>query len=337
VANPVTTLGATLSATVAGQSYPMTFNAGTGTWSTSGSIPIAPQSGPKDVGLHWQITKMANGSNCNGGQCRGDLNALQRTLSASDPTSGPIGLAQVSEGGLMTNVYERCSTLRASCTHSLVVKIGVAGGLALSTAGGPPIRLRVIDGSQNQSLDCDPKISNLRGELAAGCTPLYRPHEASDPDCPNSPGALWSRPNPPAWDCVAAQTGNATNQIAQGLNQRVFGTSTPSSCTQPNHWPNWEPGDPRIIFVIVTPFGSFGGSGSTTVPVIRFAAFYLTGWTGQGSGANPCIGHGDEVPNDAGEIVGRFINYVETPNNGGAGGSTCNFSALDPCVAVMVE
>jgi hypothetical protein len=212
----------------------------------------------------------------------------------------------------------------------------VTGGLTLSTLTSPPVRLRVIGGSQNQSLDCDPALSNLKSELAAGCSPAYRPHEDTDPACP-SVSALFGRPNPPPWDCVAVQTGNATNQIADGLNTRVFGTDKPSSCTQPNHWPNYEAGDPRIIFVIVTPFGAFQGSGSTTVPVERFAAFYLTGWTGNGSGANPCIGHGDEPPNDSGEIVGRFIQYVDTPNNGGAGGATCDFSAIDPCTAVMVE
>jgi Flp pilus assembly protein TadG len=336
VADPVTTLGATVSATVAGQTYPLTYDAGTGTWSTS-DISVAPQTGPQDVDLEWRITRRPDGTNCNGGQCRGDFPAVHRTFSALGDRSGPIGLAQVTEGGVMDNSFERCSALVTACTHDFVVKIGLKGQLELSTVGGPPVRLRVIGGSQNQSLDCDPLVPNLREELAGGCGPAYRTHEDSDPPCPDSPAELWARPNPPPWDCVAVQTGNATNQIAQGLNERVFGTSAPTSCTQPNQWPNWEPGDPRIIFVIVTPFGSFAGSGSTTVPVVRFAAFYMTGWTGQGSGANPCLGNGDEAPNDAAEIVGRFIQYVDTPNTGGGGGEACDFSAIDPCTAVMVE
>jgi hypothetical protein len=222
------------------------------------------------------------------------------------------------------------------------VKIGLTGGLALSTTTGPPVRLRVSvqnGSSQTQSLDCDPNLSTLREQLANGCAPLYRRHLNSDAACPDSKSDLFARPNPPAWDCVALKTGNATNQVAQGLNQRVFGTQSPSSCTQPNHWPNWAdfPGDPRVILVMITPFGALGGSGSTTVPVTGFATFYLTGWTGQGSGANPCIGHGDEAPRDEGEIVGRFINSVEIPNNGGAGEESCDFQAIDPCVAVLVE
>ena len=329
-------LGATVAATFGGTSYPLTFNAGTNTWSTTG-IAIAPQAGPQDVGIHWQITKNADGTNCNGGSCRGDIAAVHRNFSAVPARSGPIARAQVSEGGVMTNTFQRCSTLLLSCSHSLVVKIGLLGQLELSTASGPPVRLRIIGGSQNQSLDCDPNVSNLKDELAGGCAPSYRPHTDTDPPCPGSASAL--PPNPPAiWDCVAVQTGNATNQIAAGLNKRVLGAEKPASCTHPNQWPNWQPGDTRIIFVIVTPFGAFGGSGSTTVPVVRFAAFYITGWTGQGSGFdNPCIGNGDEPPNDNAEIVGRFIQYVDTPNNGGAGEATCDFSAIDPCTAVMVE
>jgi Flp pilus assembly protein TadG len=336
VPNPATTLGATLAATVAGQSYPLAFDPGTGTWSGSG-VTIGAHTGPQDVGLHWQITKNADGTSCNGGQCRGDLAAVHRHFSATAARSGPIARAQVSEGGVTSNTFQRCSALLVSCSHSLVVKIGLLGQLELSTASGPPVRLRIIGGSQNQSLDCDPALSNLRDELAQGCKPLYRPHTSSDPPCPNSTNAF-PLPNPPAeWDCVGVEPGNATNQLAQGLNLRVFGTTQPTSCTHPNHWPNWQPGDRRIIFVIVTPFGAFSGSGSTTVPVVRFATFYMTGWTGQGSGTNPCLGQGDEAPTNPAEIVGRFIQYVDTPNNGGAGESTCDFSAIDPCTAVMVE
>jgi Putative Flp pilus-assembly TadE/G-like len=335
VPNPVTTLGATVAAVVGGTSYPLTFNAGT--WSTAG-IPIGAHTGPHDVGLHWQITKNADGSNCNGGQCRGDINAVHRTFSSTPDGSGPIGLAQVSEAGVMANTFQRCSALLLTCSHDLVVKIGLMGQLELSAAGGPPVRLRIIGGSQNQSLDCDPLVSNLKDELAGGCHPAYTPHEDTDPACPANVNDLWARPNPPPWDCVAVQTGNATNQIGAGLNKRILGDEKPTSCTHPNQWPNWQAGDTRIIFVIVTPFGTFGGSGSTTVPVVRFAAFYVTGWTGQGSGFdNPCLGNGDEMPTNPAELVGRFIQYVDTPNNGGAGGATCDFSAIDPCTAVMVE
>ena len=90
------------------------------------------------------------------------------------------------------------------------------------------------------------------------------------------------------------------------------------------------PGDPRIVQVFLTPFGSFNGSGNTTVPVTNFATFYVTGWTAQGGGfANPCQGNGDDpVPgNDAGYIVGHFIKYVFALNTGGGSGELCDFTS----------
>ena len=89
-------------------------------------------------------------------------------------------------------------------------------------------------------------------------------------------------------------------------------------------------GDPRIVYVFVTPVGSFDGSGNDTKPVLGLAAFYLTGWD-----RDPCAD--DDQPNDKAEIVGRFIKYVETPNEGGAGDDTCDLSSLDVCAAVLVE
>jgi hypothetical protein len=71
---------------------------------------------------------------------------------------------------------------------------------------------------------------------------------------------------------------------------------------------------------------------------MRFAAFYITGWTGQGSGFdNPCLGQGDEMPTNPAEIVGRFIKYVDPLNEGEPGDEECDFDALEPCVAVLVE
>jgi hypothetical protein len=98
--------------------------------------------------------------------------------------------------------------------------------------------------------------------------------------------------------------------------------------------------DPRIIEVFLTPFGSFDGSGSTTVPVTDFATFYVTGWTGQGGGfGNPCQGTAgdDPVPgDDPGVIVGHFIKYIQNPGTG-AGTTPCDPNAFGSCVAVMTR
>jgi len=339
-ADPVV-LGATLEANVGGTPVALTYDPATATWS-SATAAIAAQSGPRDVSLSWRIDRNPDGSSCRpANTCRGDFGVVQRHFAATPDRSGPIALAQVTEGGAAANSLQRCSAALGSCTHSLVVKIGIKGGLALSDLDDPPVRLRVIGGSQNQSLDCDPDVSKLKDELANGCAPAYTPNTGSA--CPTSPSALWAIPNPPkAWDCVATQTGNATNQVAEGLNTRILGTPSPDTCPpeRRNKWPDIQQGDPRVVFVLVTPFGSFSGSGNTTVPVMRFAAFYITGWTGQGGGfANPCLDQGDELPTNPAEIVGRFIKYVDN-NEGGAGDETCDLtdpSALDPCTAVLVR
>ena len=340
-ADPVV-LQATLSATIGGTSVPLTYTPASGSWSAASGIPVPVNGGPIDVGFHWTINKNANGTNCTpNNSCRGDLAPVQRTFSAISDRSGPIAFAQVLENNTPSSgTIERCSAVLVNCTHNLVVKIGVMGGIALSDLDDPPVRLRVIGGSQNQSLDCDPTKSNLKDELATGCTPGYKPYTASAA-CPSSASALWAIPNPPNdWECVAVQTGNASNQVAEGLNRRVLGDPKPKSCPAQfqNHWPNVQNGDRRIVLVMVTPFGAFNGSGSNTVPVMRFAAFYITGWTGQGGGFdNPCLTAGDEMPTNPAEIVGRFIKYVDTPNDGGASDGSCDFTAIDPCAAVLVK
>ena len=135
----------------------------------------------------------------------------------------------------------------------------------------------------------------------------------------------------------------ATNQVAKGLNLRILGDEKPNTCTSPNNWsmfPNIPPGDKRVLNVFMTPFGSFGGSGSGVVPVTKLGTFYITGWTGQGQGFNnPCEGNGDDpVPNgDPGNIVGHFIKYIFGLNDGGGSGEVCDFNAFGSCVSVLTE
>jgi hypothetical protein len=229
----------------------------------------------------------------------------------------------------------------------MVLRIAIKGSLQnAASVSDPPVYLRVagnVNGSgnqsQNQSLDCDPSYSNLSDELANGCRPAYSLNSGSA--CPASVSALWGTAQP--WNCVGLQTGQATNQVAEGLNTRILGSRQPSGCTSPNHWssfPDLPEGDPRILQVFLTPFGSFFGSGSGTVPVTGFATFYVTGWTAQGGGfANPCQGNGDDpVPgNDAGVIVGHFIKYIDSLNESGGGGALCDFTSFGTCVAVLTQ
>jgi hypothetical protein len=348
--DPLTTVLAKVTATSGGSTVNLTYDPTSGRWNSPTTLPLAAGAGPSNVSMDWvenrgTLTSKGAPSNNNcgttgGNKCTGSFGTVHRAFSAVDTNSGPIKVAQVWEDGTQwANSVERCSTVQPSCTHNMLVRIGVAGNLGnASSVSDPIVALRVVGGSQNQSLDCDPAQSKLKDELATGCVPTYTRNTGTT--CPGSPGTLWATPQP--WSCVAIQTGSATNQVPAGINQRIMGSDKPLSCTAPNNWssfPNLNPSDPRIIGVFLTPFGSFSGNGSNTVPVTDFASFYITGWTGQGQGFNnPCEGNGDDpVPNnDAGYVVGHFIKYVQTLNTGG-GTTACDPNAFGSCVAVMTR
>jgi Flp pilus assembly protein TadG len=342
--DPITALGAKVTATAGGTTVPLTYDAAAGVWTAASGLPLAPGAGPVDVTLQWEETKgTQNGNACgtgNGNKCKGTFGVVQRAFGASSARSGPIDVAQVWENGLQwSNSIEHCSSAQASCTHNMVVRIGVKGNLQnASSVGDPIVSLRVVGGSQNQSLDCDPAASQLKTELSQGCVPTYGRNTGSA--CPNSANTLWGTAQP--WKCVAIQTGSATNQVPAGMNKRILGDEKPASCTAPNRWatfPNLDPSDPRLIQVFLTPYGAFGGSGGTTVPVIGFATFYVTGWTAQGSGfANPCQGNGDDpVPNnDGGYIVGHFVKYLQSLNPG-SGSEPCDMDAFGSCIVELTR
>jgi hypothetical protein len=333
-------------ATVSGVTKSLTYVSGN-VWQSAAAdyFPVAPNAGPQPVTLEWeenagQMTIAGRLETCKtggGNKCKGTFGQVQRTFSATEAMSGPIKLAQVWEAGsFWANSFE------IGTTHELTVKVGVVGNLeSAQSVGDPIVSLRVVGGSQNQSLDCDPVLATLKDELAQGCTPLYTRNEGTP--CPGNAAALWATPQP--WPCVAVQTGTARNQVAAGLNKRILGAEKPTSCTAPNNWADFEdPGldsaDPRILQVFLTPFGSFSGSGGDTKPVTLFATFYVTGWTAQGGGfANPCQGNGDDpVPNnDEGVIVGHFINYIDALNEGGGSGDLCDLGGFETCVAVLTE
>ncbi|HET7855358.1 MAG TPA: hypothetical protein VFL41_02775, partial [Gaiellaceae bacterium] len=336
VADP-TTLNASVTATVAGRTRNLTYSAATGRWESTGAdfFPVGPATGPVPVNLAWEVRSgTINGTACSP-RCTGTFGVVHRTFSALEDRSGPIRLAQVWENGL-----SGANSLERGTTRPLVVRIGLTPNLQnAKDVNDPIVTLRVVGGSRNQSLDCDPNYSNLADELAYGCRPSYMPNAGTA--CPATPSELWNTAQP--WSCVAIQTGSATNQVPRGLNIRILGDEKPTSCTAPNNWsqfPNIPPGDPRVLDVFITPFGSFSGSGSGVVPVVKLGTFYVTGWTSSGSGfKNPCEGNGDDpVPNgDAGNIVGHFIKYIYGLNNGGGSGQLCDFDAFGSCIAVLTE
>jgi hypothetical protein len=323
-----TAVGARVTALVAGAEKPLTYDAASGTWSsTAGNLfSVSPGAGPVPVELKWEETVGVQGGNTcrtgGGNKCKGTFGVVQRAFGATELRSGPIKLAQIWEGPSFW-----ANSFQLGTTHGLVVKIGVVGNLQnASSVNDPQVLLRVT-GSQNQSVDCDPNVSNLRDEIAQGCAPSYAVNAGSA--CPATAPALWSQPQP--WNCVAIQTGGAVGQVEHGMKDRILGGA--NTCTSPNNWslfPNIPPGDPRIVPIFLTPFGTFMGSGNEVVPVTGFATFYVTGWFG-----SPCST--DDPVNDKGYVVGHFIKYVYTLNNGGGSEELCDFAAFGSCIAVLTE
>jgi hypothetical protein len=237
--------------------------------------------------------------------------------------------------------------------HSLGVTIQTQGNLLLSAPGDDPIYLRVFNdtgnASQNQTINCDPALSNLQSELQSGCAPTYKTQ--SSLTCPfGNKTALWASPQP--WTCAAIENGASVGQITHGLNQRIYGSNNPpaSACgaTGTLGSINWVRGvgfdqtnknlanDKRVLPLFVTPLGSFQGSGSDVVPVIDFAYFYVTGYNGDPCEAanNP---NQDPVPNNRGSYVrGHFIKFFPLDDLHTSGDS-CDLTTITPCVGVLTR
>jgi hypothetical protein len=302
-----------------------------GAWTGPAGISIAAGSGASTIDLLWQ-------TGCDPDRtrpCNATRNPLpggttaQRVFAGDESltVSGPIKMLRVSENGVAG-----ANSFAQGASHNLVVTLGLKPSLQnAASINDPIVSLKVAGGgSQNQALDCDPAQSNLRDELSNGCGPPYKVNDGSAA-CPGGQQALWGSPAP--WQCVAISTGATVGQVTQGVNERVLGQANSPSCTAPNNWadfPDFDRADPRIVQVFVTPFGAFGGSGGTTVPVLGFATFYITGWHNGG-----CQGLGDD-PAGQGEIVGHFIKYIDTLGGGG-GEEVCDFNAFGSCVAVFTR
>lgn len=357
--DPVTTLGAEVRATAGNKSYALRYHSAEKLWKSdpldaATLVPVPADGSRVTVGLSWKITKKADGSACTDTTtCEGDLGAVQRAVSASDPRSGPIQQVRVAEHfpdgtfNLATNSFKRCASAEdTSCVHNLSVTIAITGSL-LDLPNGPddpPVTMREVDsGSQTQALDCDPDIEKLEDELAQGCDPWYTENDGTG--CPLKKTALHASPQP--WSCSAIKTGQITQAISRGMDARINeGTNT---CVNPSRWDEyWEDdsldplelaNDPRLVQVFLTPFGAFDGAGADdTVPVLTGAGFYVTGWSGQGGDKNPCPVPPDDQPaGEGGYLVGHFVNYRKLTNNGEGSGEACDFDAVQICVPVLTR
>ena len=314
-----------------GGKYPLTKGVGTTgliTWTALCGLPLGGPGGHQ-VSLSWdweQTTGTWHGNTCTdkgGNKCKdnGTFGYVQRGFIASLDGSGPVHLVKVGESGISSS---GANSFQIGSSHDLTVTISTTGNLSVQAQATDPIVFLRVVGSRNQSIDCDPDIPNLRGEIAGGCDKTYEINPTFT--CPDY-NALWGTAQP--WQCVKTQTGGAVGQVEQGMKDRILGGS--SSCTAPINWPNYTADDKRIVPLIITPFGSFSGSGNDIMPVIDFGAFYVMGWNG-----DPCPG---AVSVPKGYIAGHFIKYIPR-NPKGTGDGACYLNdptQLTPCAAVLTR
>jgi Putative Flp pilus-assembly TadE/G-like len=252
---------------------------------------------------------------------------IQRTYTAAATKSGPIQSAELlrKTGAELVgdaNSFRQCEEHNegAACQPELVVRIATAGLENAKSREEKPISLPAEEGIGN----CHPG-SNFKQRLAEGCEGDFAIYTGGACSVSISPVT-----------CVELENGIKANDFAAGLNRRILGAEKPQTCTAPNHWsmyPNLPAGDPRIVTIIVVPFGS--GAGAR--PIETFGTFYITGWRGEGNGfANPCQGNGDD-PAEAKTMVGHFIKYVNTTDTGGGGTTSCEANSFGQCVAVLTR
>jgi hypothetical protein len=320
----VTALGAALA-----------FNSSTGLW--TGTPTLAAGTGSNEVSLLVKCKKETT-SACPAKSTEATVKDVHRIYAASSTHSGSIKGAWISEvGGLPqdANSYEVCEAQDgSSCTHKLIATIDVAGSLANAAGFADPPRPLKFEGNQGVIVGCPPttageSASEYRDHLQNGCPGSYTINTA-DSSC-----TATIEP----FDCLKVGIHGKKTGALKGIGERIEGTAgTQFYCA--NNWKDNNKGgvpmipkdDSRIVEVFIMPYGSVNEAGqallaSGEVPIQDFAAFYVTGFPGDKCRSDPAT-------SDA-EVVGHFIKYVSTVNNGG--GSKCVLNSFGVCVAVLTK
>jgi hypothetical protein len=194
--------------------------------------------------------------------------------------------------------------------------------------------------------------------------------EAADPGrggCPDWGDWFHGTGTPPGppytnapWMCVHADTGGNGFGLTDGIALATGNCQAPAidesrltaschghrySCNNPINVP--QPGDivdlddPRIIKIYILPFNAFNNvptGNNTDLPVIDFAAFYVTAWK-YNTRQDPCPGNDNaRLPNlGEGEVGGYFVQWVEPGGGAVDPDATCSLSGVTPCRAVLVR
>jgi hypothetical protein len=298
-------------------------------FSWTGALPtFTPGDGVRPIGI---------AVSCGGG-ARTDLGQVQSVMAGDDQQEGPIRNFTLSTTSLNNNGGAGSGPTTFSETMTLVLDplhsdeagdIGVViRGESADTAGSQP-----LSGFLSGGVQC------LSGVFANG-TAVQNAVEAGCPDT-YTPGT----------STVTTMTNGGSGS---GALQTAYNALW---CSRPNNWgsyPDIPRGDPRLIVVNVTtpgaPFSRGAGDPGKTNPLIRLAAFYVTGWAGASCGSSDPGNDAAPVATaaGAGRIWGHFIKFVRPPSTGTPAASPCTWiedgpnppgtrNDVEACIATLVR
>ena len=275
--DPVARLGAKVTATVGGTTVTLTYSATSGLWSVADHAPAA---GRRRTGarrrMDWEETQghdSRSGNTCKtggGNKCTGSFGT--RSSARSRPRTPARARSRsrqvLRERHDLGELLERCSSVQTSCTHNMVVRIGVTGSLGERVVGERPDRRPARRRRQPEPVaGLRSRPEQAQGRARHGLRADLR-QEHRTPPVP-ARRAPCGRPRSRG-RASPSRRAAAVNQVPAGMNQRILGLGQARRrCTAPNNWsqfPNLTPADPRIIQVFLTPFGVFYGSGSNDRP-----------------------------------------------------------------------
>ena len=352
-------------------------------WNSQGSITNSA-AGRSDVVVSWSWTdrdpthtRGATGPPCrNGGNnpCRASGSFVAHSTFLSDgQNAGIVDLVRTTidapqSGGVLGGPIH--SVEKGDVSVNVYPIVGLNSSLYL----GQRRVLRVSGPQSNQSVDCEPNTGGQGHDFtmfAYGCSPWYGVNDYTNPtwwnpttkECPDRNGLL-AQPNDmnSPWRCVVKAPGFSPNVVADGIAAAIGNCENIQNnscqryqCVNRNYY---DPGDPgafaapenpnpgsRVVNIFIVPYGAYKNTGpQASLPILNFASFYVSGWSGQGgAGQNPCNGDPDgpsgpiqpEESTSGGEIVGYWVAWARYgPSDPD---SICEGTELRPCTPVLTR